>query len=41
LALTFSWDGRDDAGQALPSGVYWARMETAAGRVMGTVVLAK
>jgi len=37
----FSWDGRDDAGQALASGVYWARMETAAGRVVGKVVLAR
>lgn len=37
----FSWDGLDDAGQTLASGVYWARMETGAGRVVGKVVLAR
>jgi hypothetical protein len=26
-----SWDGRDDAGRAVASGLYWARLETAEG----------
>lgn len=35
------WDGRDDVGNALPSGVYLARIETAAGLVTGKITLAK
>jgi formylglycine-generating enzyme required for sulfatase activity len=38
---SIAWDGRDDAGQGLPSGVYWTRMETAEGKATGTVILAR
>jgi len=29
-AARFGWDGRDDAGNALPDGVYFARLVDAA-----------
>jgi len=32
------WDGRDDAGHALPSGVYWARLHSS---LAGTPALAR
>lgn len=35
------WDGRDDAGAALPAGVYWARIETRSGATARRVVLAR
>ena len=35
------WDGRSDAGQRLPSGSYFTRIETAAGVVTGRVVLTR
>jgi YVTN family beta-propeller protein len=38
---TVRWDGRDDAGQAMPSGVYLVRLSGAAGDVAAKVVLAR
>lgn len=35
------WDGRDDRGQDLTSGVYLARVVTAEGAVSGRVVVAR
>jgi hypothetical protein len=35
------WDGLDDAGHPVPSGVYWIRAETRAGSVTEKVVLAR
>jgi len=42
-AGTFSltWDGRDDSGQPVPSGVFWTRMETAEDRAVERVVLVR
>jgi hypothetical protein len=34
-----AWDGRDAAGRSAPSGVYFARLETAAGRAVQKLVL--
>jgi hypothetical protein len=39
--LTMIWDGRDNGGRRLGSGVYWARVETAAGRLTSRMVLVK
>jgi hypothetical protein len=36
-----AWDGRDDGGQALPSGVYLYRVRHARGILTGRVVLAR
>ena len=36
-----TWDGRDDAGQALASGVYFHRLEAAGVKRVGKMVLAK
>ncbi|MCC7142484.1 MAG: T9SS type A sorting domain-containing protein [Candidatus Eisenbacteria bacterium] len=33
-----TWDGKSDAGAALPAGVYYSRVETGAGVVTGRVV---
>ncbi|MCB9516863.1 MAG: hypothetical protein H6693_11775 [Candidatus Latescibacteria bacterium] len=35
------WDGRDDAGRALPSALYLARVETPAGTATGKLLLLK
>ncbi len=35
------WDGRDDDGHDLPTGVYFTRIETAMGTTTGRVVLAR
>jgi len=35
------WDGRDDAGREVPSGVYWTRILTAEGATTGRIVLAR
>ncbi len=34
-----SWDGRDDAGRALSSGVYWYRLQSATVQQVGAAVL--
>ncbi len=38
---SLQWDGRDDAGRALPGGIYWVRAESAGNgvRAVGRVVL--
>jgi hypothetical protein len=38
---TFAWDGRDDAGTASPSGVYFFRVRSAEGNRVVKAVLAK
>lgn len=35
------WDGRDDAGRALPGGVYWARAEAGRARAVAHLVLVR
>jgi flagellar hook assembly protein FlgD len=35
------WDGRDDQGKALPSGVYFLRLETDASRLTRKAVLTR
>jgi hypothetical protein len=35
------WNGRDAGGRSVPSGVYFARLETAAGRAVQKLVLAE
>lgn len=35
------WDGQDDEGRAMPSGVYLTRVETVTGKATGRVVLAR
>ena len=35
------WDGRDDNGRDLPTGVYFARILTGAGSAMGRAVIAR
>jgi flagellar hook assembly protein FlgD len=37
----FSWDGRDDAGRALPSGAYLARAVADGREVSGKVMLVR
>jgi hypothetical protein len=34
-----TWDGRDEAGLDVPSGVYFVRLETGAGAIAKKVVL--
>lgn len=34
------WDGRSDAGEQLPAGAYFTRIETPAGVVTGKIVMA-
>jgi hypothetical protein len=36
-----TWDGRDDAGRPLASGVYWYVLETPAGRLTRTLNLVR
>jgi hypothetical protein len=38
---SFRWDGRDEAGRALPGGVYWARAEADGARVAARLVLVR
>jgi plastocyanin len=38
-ASSVSWDGRDDAGRALSSGLYFVRLSTAAGTMNAKVLL--
>jgi hypothetical protein len=38
---TATWDGRDDSGRAMPSGVYFGRIETAETQAVHKVVLLK
>jgi hypothetical protein len=38
---SFRWDGRDEAGRALPGGVYWARAEANDGRAVARLVLVR
>jgi hypothetical protein len=35
------WDGRDDAGNELPTGVYLTRIETSAGAITGKITLVR
>ena len=35
------WDGRDQSGQTMPSGVYFARLDTGAGSRTHKLVLAR
>jgi hypothetical protein len=35
----FGWDARDDAGRALPAGLYWARAEAEGRRVSHRILL--
>ena len=37
----FSWDGRDDAGRAVPAGVYLVKVTTPTGEASGRVVLTR
>lgn len=39
--LILAWDGCDNAGRRVSSGVYWARVETAAGMLTRRVVMVK
>lgn len=36
---TFSWDGRDETGLAVPSGIYWARASLRDGSTLATRVV--
>jgi flagellar hook assembly protein FlgD len=40
-AFTVPWDGRDDTGRKLPTGIYFARIVTAQGTKTGRVILAR
>jgi flagellar hook assembly protein FlgD len=40
-AFSTPWDGRDDNGREMPTGVYFARVVTGEGMVTGKVVLAR
>jgi flagellar hook assembly protein FlgD len=40
-AFSVSWDGRDDNGRDLPTGVYFARIVTGQGSAMGRAVIAR
>ena len=40
-SYAWRWDGRDDSGLALPSGVYLARLTTGEGSTTARVVVAK
>jgi flagellar hook assembly protein FlgD len=35
------WDGRDDSGREMPTGVYFARVVTGQGSAMGRAVIAR
>jgi hypothetical protein len=39
--LSFTWDGRDDCGRRMPSGVYLARVAGPDGVRIGSIVLAR
>jgi flagellar hook assembly protein FlgD len=40
-SFTTTWDGRDDNGRELPTGVYFARVVTEQGSAMGRAVIAR
>jgi flagellar hook assembly protein FlgD len=40
-AFSVPWDGRDDNGRALPTGVYFAKIVTGQESAMGRAVIAK
>jgi hypothetical protein len=40
-ALRLTWDGTGEAGVALPSGVYYYRLESRLGAESGTIVLVR
>jgi flagellar hook assembly protein FlgD len=40
-AFSTPWDGRDDNGRDLPTGVYFARIVTGQGSAMGRAVIAR
>jgi flagellar hook assembly protein FlgD len=40
-AFSTPWDGRNDAGRDLPTGVYFADVTTGQGKTAGRVVLAR
>ena len=40
-AFSTPWDGRDDAGHDLPTGVYFVRLVTGQGSAMGRAVIAR
>lgn len=37
----FDWDGRTDAGDAAPAGIYFVRLDAGARRVVGKIVKAR
>jgi flagellar hook assembly protein FlgD len=40
-SFSTQWDGRDDNGRELPTGIYFARIVTAHGTRTGRVILAR
>ncbi len=40
-AFSTPWDGRDDNGRDLPTGVYFARVATGQGSAMGRAVITR
>lgn len=40
-AVVLPWDGRDDAGREVPSGIYLTRVDTAVGVTAGRVTVAR
>lgn len=40
-AHTLAWDGRDDAGNAVPAGIYWARVESRLGASQKRLVVTR
>jgi hypothetical protein len=40
-AHVIDWDGRSDTGQALPSGIYFARVDAAGVRSLGRICIVR